>query len=409
MKKAFTTLFLIVICVNSFSQNGWTQLANYSGSGRVAMSGIGYRSNGFAGFGYTGSSSNNFQDWWQYVAASNTWVSKTSLSGPSRYNQTIFCTDSNIYVGLGSNASLYYNDLWKYNSASNSWLQKANFPGTTRYGVIAQAAGNKAYVGLGEHDGGAGIYDYFSDFYEYNETSNTWSSKATFPGQVRYGAFSFLINNVIYVVGGRSEDNYSAWVYLKDMWAYDIATNTWTQKTSYPGNGSQAMGGFTLGQYGYVGLGYTTLNGECKDFWRYDPNADNWTQLPDFPSTARHAMMCFNIGNTGYMGCGFSAGTNLQDFWKYIDPSAGINDNNAVEKISFTITPNPANEKLNIEIPDLLYKEIISIYNLQGQLITQEPIKQTKTELNISNLAEGLYIIKLSGADGVAVKKFIKE
>ncbi len=405
MKKVLVILISFCTSISfSYSQNGWTQLAGYPGSGSCGMVGIGYQGTGMAGQGFYGSSTINYADWWQYNPTSNSWSAKASLTASHRYSHSGFCIGEYAYLCMGSDYTVYFNDLWQYNGTSNTWTQKASFPGTTRYGAIAQATGTKAYVGLGEHDASGGISDYFTDFYEYDANADSWTAKAVFAGQARYLAFSFLINDVIYVVGGRSETGAASWVYLKDMWAYDIASNTWSQKTSYPGNGSMGLGGFVLGQYAYVGMGYNTTSG-YSDFWRYNPQTDSWTQLSDFPGGNRYAMMCFNLGTTGYLGCGRTmAGSSMQDFWKYEDQT-GITESNFDEKI--ILYPVPANNQIYIEGPDI---KVVEIYTSNGSLVIHKEINhpQTKTDINISDLVSGFYYAKVSFGNSVITKKVIK-
>jgi N-acetylneuraminic acid mutarotase len=407
MKKTFTTMLLIfTVSIYSFSQNGWTQLADYPGSGSVGVSATVNGGNGLVGTGYYGSPSSNYKDWWEYLPASSSWTQKTSLSGATRYGAKAFTIGNNSYICLGNNGSSFLNDLWQYNTSTNTWVQKANFPGTARYGVLCQATDTKAYIGLGEHDTGGGISDYFSDLYEYNEATNTWAAKASFPGQARFDMFSFLFNNVIYMVGGRSEDVNQNWMYYKQVWAYNIATNTWSQKTNYPGGGSYAFGGFVLGQYAYVVAGYDGST-NYRDFWKFNPQTDTWEQLPDFPGTLRRAGVSFNTGNTGYFGCGYTSGC-VKDFWKYEDPS-GINRNTVDGGIN--LYPVPADKNLTLEIKSRNTNEIeiITFYNIQGQMVLQQIMQQDKAGINISGLASGIYIVKVIGTGINVIKKIIKE
>lgn len=86
-----------------------------------------------------------------------------------------------------------------------------------------------------------------------------------------------------------------------------------------------------------------------------------------------------------------------------------ISINEYISNNLMQIYPNPANEYITIETSDITKEQTISIYNVQGQLLLQQPMQKAKSEMNISNLAKGLYIIKLTTADRFAVKKFIKE
>lgn len=78
-----------------------------------------------------------------------------------------------------------------------------------------------------------------------------------------------------------------------------------------------------------------------------------------------------------------------------------INANN-----TFKLYPNPTNNKLTIES---LQKSTIEILNIQGQTIQQQQLKQDKTDIDISGLTNGIYILKLTNSNKTEIKRFIKE
>ena len=75
----------------------------------------------------------------------------------------------------------------------------------------------------------------------------------------------------------------------------------------------------------------------------------------------------------------------------------------------YSVYPNPAKNKILINSNWTFQNSILSIYNIQGQLLLQQPIKQEKTELDISRLAKGIYILKLTDFDNIEMTKFVKE
>jgi hypothetical protein len=87
----------------------------------------------------------------------------------------------------------------------------------------------------------------------------------------------------------------------------------------------------------------------------------------------------------------------------------GINnfsDNNCC----FNIYPNPANETVTIDFATYSANNTLAeVYSIDGKLLQCIPIKQQKTELNISTLPIGVYFVKMKTEKGVAVKKFVKE
>ncbi|MCD6366155.1 MAG: T9SS type A sorting domain-containing protein, partial [Bacteroidales bacterium] len=78
------------------------------------------------------------------------------------------------------------------------------------------------------------------------------------------------------------------------------------------------------------------------------------------------------------------------------------------------IFPNPANDKLTIIVRSRAmryqrYRQSASIYSLQGQLLLQKTVTQEKPTIDISRLAKGLYILKLTNDTGTMVTTFVKK
>jgi O-glycosyl hydrolase len=70
------------------------------------------------------------------------------------------------------------------------------------------------------------------------------------------------------------------------------------------------------------------------------------------------------------------------------------------------IFPNPVTDKLTIQS---IQKSTIEILNIQGQTIRQQQIQQGKTDIDISSLAKGVYILRLCCDDKTEVTKIVKE
>ena len=145
----------------------------------------------------------------------------------------------------------------------------------------------------------------------------TWVQKATCPGSTRYRAYSFEVNGKCYMGGGSP----GATVTLKDHWEYDVTTNTWTQKADLPGPSRENSAASSLGNYGYVGLGY---NGTImfNDWYEYDPSMNTWSQKANFPGVPRFLAASFMLQNRIFVGGGLdSASTPKSDFYAY-DPTS---------------------------------------------------------------------------------------
>lgn len=79
---------------------------------------------------------------------------------------------------------------------------------------------------------------------------------------------------------------------------------------------------------------------------------------------------------------------------------------NEIETSGINISPNPAK---NIIIVEGLTKGLIEILNIQGQLIKQVNVSDKNTSIDISNLASGIYSLKITTSEGIVVKKLLKK
>lgn len=84
----------------------------------------------------------------------------------------------------------------------------------------------------------------------------------------------------------------------------------------------------------------------------------------------------------------------------------GINE---PQESKLSLNPNPATDKITIEISELPIKSQISILNLNAQEILTRQITEPKTQLDISNLPSGVYFVQLTGDRTVEMGKIIKQ
>lgn len=124
---------------------------------------------------------------------------------------------------------------------------------------------------------------------------------------------SFVIDNKGYVGCGRGTSTN-----LKDLWEYNPVSDNWTQKASLPGNGRYLGVGFSIGNYGYVGLGQTgTLGPFLNDIWEYNPVTNSWTRKVDFPASGRVYTIAMAINGKAYIGTGVTPSMLYKDLWEF--------------------------------------------------------------------------------------------
>jgi hypothetical protein len=95
--------------------------------------------------------------------------------------------------------------------------------------------------------------------------------------------------------------------------------------------------------------------------------------------------------------------------WMIDDMSTGIWESiNELDNNVFysTVYPNPATNNMIIESSQQATMEIL---NIQGQTILQQQLQQGKTDIDISGLAKGVYILRMCSNDKTEVTRFVKE
>jgi hypothetical protein len=73
------------------------------------------------------------------------------------------------------------------------------------------------------------------------------------------------------------------------------------------------------------------------------------------------------------------------------------------------IYPNPATDRITIDLPQISAGASVSIYNVNGQQMIGTELSQDKSQLDISSLPAGFYVVKVLSNNGVISKIIIKE
>jgi N-acetylneuraminic acid mutarotase len=206
-----------------------------------------------------------------------TWTQKAGMpeSAEERCCGIGFAIGNYGYIGLGNYYGIDDDELYRYDPSSDSWSQMASF-GTPTEELVCMVINNIAYAGLGLSQG-SNSNQFPQHFYAYDPQTNTWTQKSDFPGAGRQEAVSFTIGNKGYVVLGIAGDS----IY-KDVWEYDPVADSWTQKKDFPGVIPQQPFGFALDSVAYVGGAVSPTTN--TSWWQYNPATDTWTQKNNYPS-----------------------------------------------------------------------------------------------------------------------------
>ncbi len=196
--------------------------------------------------------------------------------------QTVTVDETAEFLGTATNVNLA-SDQIKLTSKAGFWLEErlSVTPGGMQYGAKSVAyvsSSNKLYVFRGNDS---------TTFYEYDISSDTWSTKHAAPGNVRIGG-GVVEGPEGYLYGMSGNNNTS-------FWRYDITNDTWSDEdaadtplTIYYG-GSLVYDG---SQYIYV------MRGNNDDaFWRYDTQMDEWESL----ATVNFGATSDAVNNSAYV------------------------------------------------------------------------------------------------------------
>lgn len=404
-RKYILICILAFLCFEISAQNIWNKRAGVGGSKRERGVGFSIASKGYIGLGQD-TLNLMLNDLWEYDPATNSWTQKANFPGVARRDAASFVIGTKAYVGTGmDNADAWIGnplaDFWEYSPATNTWTSKASFPGNSGFGIYYAtgfAVLGKGYFCCGKE----AASNYSNDLWEYNPTTNTWLQKVDLPGPERYGAIAFVVGNYVYCGTGTDEN-----ILVNDFYRYNPTSNTWMILNNFPGSGRFSGSSFVLNGNGYMLLG--TDGGYKDELWMYDETLDYWFPKATFPGGARRSAGAFAISGKGYAGVGKGLTGTRRDFWEYL-PSilAGIDEYSDI--VFSNLYPNPMTEQSTIVLSDKISLQNLfwELRDVQGKLISSETITQNSFVIYRNDITKGMYVLNIKNKNGtIASKKII--
>jgi N-acetylneuraminic acid mutarotase len=231
----------------------------------------------------------------------------------TRSGAASFVINGKAYVGTGrQSASTLLKDFWEYDPAANSWKRLGDFPSIARGSAYSFMIDNVGYVGGGDAAGNS------HNMFAYDVATDTWTPKTPYPNSAD------LIQVKATTLGGKAYVGFGGTNFdgSKSFYVYDSATDQWTYKsTGYTGPSRSGGISFTLNNKIYIGLGADDNMRTLKDFYSFDPATDTWTKLGDFPGEGKYMAVGFALGNKGYVGTGMELVSGAvrvnNDMWSY--------------------------------------------------------------------------------------------
>lgn len=77
--------------------------------------------------------------------------------------------------------------------------------------------------------------------------------------------------------------------------------------------------------------------------------------------------------------------------------------------LEFNLYPNPSDEEIRIDLPEISNNVNYEIYDYTGRVLIKQNLLSFDNNINISNLKAGMYLIRLENNKKIGVKSFLKE
>ena len=152
--------------------------------------------------------------------------------------------------------------------------------------------------------------------------------------------------------------------------------------------------------------------------WNADPNVSSWniqyrpvggtlasatSPTNSYTITGLNGLTTYEIQVQADCGDG-----NVSDWCQAISvttKNVGI-DNYLLNSIS--LYPNPAKEYIDVRVDEFNVTNM-EVYDVYGKLINTVNVIDNPTRINVSNLASGMYFVRVTTEQGVATKSFVKK
>jgi hypothetical protein len=92
-----------------------------------------------------------------------------------------------------------------------------------------------------------------------------------------------------------------------------------------------------------------------------------------------------------------------------VDPVTGISSfTPPAEQNHIQVFPNPASDFIQVQ-GDIGFPSVLRIYNMTGKLVREERLESRDQQVNVSDLQEGLFIIRMDGKNSIRTATFIRK
>ena len=233
---------------------------------------------------------------WAFHLDCNNWERISPTGGPSVRGRAAAAFDSMrnrmiIYGGLAGDpftGAPRLADAWAFDLATDTWEELATSgtaPAARSEPAIGYDPANDRLIVSGGDAGGLNGTD---DLFALDLATNTWTELDGSSGpSPRYDQGYVVQEGRLYIVGGAEDGGFDGTVdYFNDVWAFEFATDTWSELVAHGAAGAP-NGRFgwstyvddTLGRIVVFGGHDPTDLGNSNDVWAFDLGAGSWVNM----------------------------------------------------------------------------------------------------------------------------------
>lgn len=269
--------------------NHYQKLSSFQGIGRSDAVAFSVNGKGYVGSGFNSETTANsyLDDFWEYTPSTNSWkqvahIPSVDPNYTGRRNAVAFTINNIGYVGSGY-SNTYLKDFWKYTPSADtgSWTQINDLP-FARSNAVAFVVDTVAYVVTGDNNG---VYSQngADRLYKYSPKTDVWfrlRDIANTPNVSYDDNYNIVRSNAVVFVWKDITQSNKTFAYITtganssmaraDTWEYDVLTDLWKQKTSFP-NARMGAISFSVNNRMFIATG---KNGSSyySDMWEFKPN-----------------------------------------------------------------------------------------------------------------------------------------
>ncbi|MEY2829785.1 MAG: hypothetical protein RIQ33_1643 [Bacteroidota bacterium] len=166
------------------------------------------------------------------------------------------------------------------------------------------------------------------------------------------------------------------------------------------GSGSK-LGTFT------AGTGTQLLNGYVSHNANGNAGANkSWTFTWVAPAAGSGALTIYaavNRADNGFTELGDSIFATTRVL------SDGANGINSIQASVLSINPNPASDKIMVNINEAITNANVAVYSLNGELLIHQNLTSAHQNLNVNDLNKGIYLVHVTNGTNSYIQKFIKD